>query len=75
MAWRGGPLAAVIVTVVLWASAFIGIRYAAPYLSAGPLALLRLAVGTAALGVLALVRRSPLPKGRDWLPIIAIGVL
>jgi drug/metabolite transporter (DMT)-like permease len=75
VAWRGGPLAAVIVTVVLWASAFIGIRYAAPYLSAGPLALLRLAVGTAALGVLALVRRSPLPKGRDWLPIIAIGVL
>jgi len=75
VAWRGGPLIAVSVTVVLWASAFIGIRYAAPFLSPGPLALMRLAVGTVALGALALVRRDPLPRGRDWLPIVAIGVL
>lgn len=75
MTWRGGPLLAVAVTVVLWASAFIGIRYAAPYLSAGPLALLRLAVGTVALGALALIKRAPMPRGRDWLPIVAIGVL
>lgn len=73
--WRGGPLVAVIVTVVLWASAFIGIRYSAPYLSAGPLALLRLAVGTGALGVVVLIRREPLPKGRDRFLILLIGVL
>lgn len=73
--WGVGPLIAVIVTVVLWASAFIGIRYAAPYLSPGPLALLRLAVGTGALGAIAAVRRDPLPRGRDWWPIIVIGVL
>jgi drug/metabolite transporter (DMT)-like permease len=69
------PLLAVGVTVLLWASAFVGIRYAAPHLSPGPLALGRLAVGTVALGVLALARREPLPRGRDWWPIITIGVL
>lgn len=73
--WQTGALIAVAVTVVLWASAFVGIRYAAPFLSPGPLALLRLAVGTVALGALVLVRREPLPKGRDWWPILVIGVL
>ncbi|MEO7127030.1 MAG: DMT family transporter [Nakamurella sp.] len=73
--WQRGPLIAVVVTIVLWSSAFIGIRYAAPYFSAGPLALLRLAVGTGALGAVALARRDPLPQGRDWFPILTIGVL
>jgi drug/metabolite transporter (DMT)-like permease len=63
------------VTVLLWASAFVGIRYAAPWLSPGALALGRLAVGTLALGVLVLVRRERLPRGRDWWPIVGIGVL
>jgi drug/metabolite transporter (DMT)-like permease len=72
---RGAPLLAAGVTVLLWASAFVGIRYAAPYLSPGPLALGRLAVGTVALGVMVLVRRERWPRGRDWWPIIAIGVL
>lgn len=70
-----GPLLAAGVTVLLWSSAFVGIRYVAPHLSPGPLALLRLAVGTVALAALALVYRSPLPRGRDWGPIVAVGVL
>lgn len=73
--WGAGALLAVAVTVVLWASAFVGIRYAAEYLSPGALTLLRLTVGTAALGALAAVRRERLPRGRDWWPIIVIGVL
>ncbi|WP_375140922.1 hypothetical protein [Microbacterium sp. PAMC22086] len=39
-------LAAALVTVVLWASAFIGIRGAGPHYDPGALALLRMAVGT-----------------------------
>ena len=61
--------------MLLWASAFVGIRYAAPWLSPGALAFGRLFVGTVALGALVLVRREPLPRGRDWWRIIAIGVL
>lgn len=73
--WGAGPIVAVAVSVVLWASAFVGIRYAAGYLSPGPLTLLRLGVGTASLGVLAGIRRDHLPRGRDWWPILVIGVL
>ncbi|WP_144881603.1 hypothetical protein [Microbacterium paraoxydans] len=39
-------LLAAAVTVVLWASAFIGIRGAGPHYDPGALALLRMAVGT-----------------------------
>lgn len=68
-------LIAVVVTVLLWASAFIGIRYAAPHLDAGPLTVLRLGVATIALGAVVAVRRDALPKGRDWWPILVIGLL
>ncbi|WP_207892216.1 DMT family transporter [Streptacidiphilus pinicola] len=63
------------VTVVLWASAFVGIRSAGHDLSAGPLALLRLLVGAAALGVMVLVRRDQWPSRRDLPRIVLIGVL
>ena len=72
---RWGVLAAVLVTVLLWASAFIGIRSAASSFGAGELALLRLAVGTLALGVIVALRREALPRGRDWALIAAAGVL
>lgn len=74
---RTARLAAVAagVTVVLWASAFVGIRSAGHELSAGPLALLRLAVGTVALGAMALVRREAWPTRRDLPRILAIGLL
>src|SRR5207248_4702748 len=49
------------VTVALWASAFVAIRYADRALSPGALALGRLSVGSLALGLLVLVRRERLP--------------
>jgi drug/metabolite transporter (DMT)-like permease len=50
--------AAMGVTVVLWASAFVGIRAAAHDFSPGTLTLGRVAVGTAALTVMLLVARA-----------------
>lgn len=63
------------VSVVLWASAFVGIRAAGRALSPGPLALGRLLVASAVLGVLVLARRERLPAGRDLPAIIACGVV
>ncbi|MGH2883738.1 MAG: EamA family transporter, partial [Solirubrobacteraceae bacterium] len=55
-------IGAVAVMVCLWASAFVAIRFADRELSSGALALGRLLVGSAALGVLVLVRRAPFPN-------------
>lgn len=71
--------AALGVTVVLWASAFVGIRAAAHDFSAGGLTLGRIAVGTLALTlVLAVVRRAarpaPLPRGRTLALVAVWGV-
>lgn len=66
---------AALVTVVLWASAFVGIRAAGEDLSPGALSLARLLVGGAALGVLVLIRREPLPARRDLPGIAVCGVL
>ncbi|MBO0982184.1 DMT family transporter [Microbacterium sp. SD291] len=68
-----GPLvlAAALVTVVLWASAFIGIRGAGPHFDPGALALLRMAVGTLALGVIALRHGIRPPARRHW-PLVAV---
>jgi len=68
-------LAAGLVTVVLWGSAFVAIRAAGHSLSPGALGLGRLIVSSAILGTVALVRREPLPRGRDLLAIAAYGVL
>ena len=68
-------LGAALVTVSLWASAFVGIRSAARQLSPEALALGRLTIASVALSALVLVRREPLPSRRD-LPAIAVcGVL
>lgn len=67
--------AAALLTVTLWASAFVGIRSAGHHLSPGALALGRLLVSSAALGTLVLIRREPLPSRRDLLPIALCGVL
>jgi drug/metabolite transporter (DMT)-like permease len=62
------------VTVVLWASAFVGIRAAGDDFSPGALALGRLTVAAIVLGLLVLARREPLPARRD-LPLIALSGL
>ena len=69
------PLAAVSVTLVFWASAFVGIRHLGDDFSPGPLSLGRLLVGAACLAVVAVPRGLPRPTGRQWVSIIAIGVL
>ncbi|MGH8963980.1 MAG: EamA family transporter, partial [Actinomycetes bacterium] len=65
------PVAAAATTVVLWASAFVGIRAAGHDLSPGALALGRMLVGSLALTVIVLVLRArpravpvALPRGR-----------
>lgn len=74
---RGSPAVAlaVLVTVVLWASAFVGIRSASRSLAPGALALGRLTVASIALGVLMVLRRERLPARRDVPRIALCGVL
>lgn len=68
--------AAAAVTVVLWASAFIGIRAAGHDFSPGPLALGRMFVGALALTVIAgLAGKIRLPRGRTLVGVIVWGVL
>ena len=65
---RGGEapaLVAALGTVVLWSSAFVGIRSAGRSLSPEALALGRLLVSSVALGAFAAVRRERLPARRD----------
>ena len=69
-------LGAALLTVVLWASAFVGIRAVADDLSPGSFALGRLLVASAALGVIVAIRRPGLPtRGRDWALIAVSGVV
>lgn len=69
------PVAAA-VTVVLWASAFIGIRSAGHDFSPGALTLGRIAVGTLTLTVLAAVAgKLRLPRGRLLAGVLVWGVL
>jgi drug/metabolite transporter (DMT)-like permease len=80
---RAGVVA-VVVTVLAWASAFVVIRFAAPWLSPGALTLGRLLVGTVALTVMTSVRRlgggdrlarlRVLPRRARWL-LVLIGLL
>jgi drug/metabolite transporter (DMT)-like permease len=69
-------LAAALVTVTLWASAFVGIRAATPDLGAGPLALARLLAGGLVLGLILLARGERLvPPRPAWRGIAVCGVL
>lgn len=64
------------VTVVLWGSAFIGIRSAGYDYSPGPLALGRILVGTLAVTVIAaLAGKLRLPRGRTLAGVLVWGVL
>jgi drug/metabolite transporter (DMT)-like permease len=67
--------AAAVVTVVLWASAFVSIRSAGSAYSPGALALGRLTSGALTLGVISLVRRGGVPPRSAWRGIAISGVL
>jgi drug/metabolite transporter (DMT)-like permease len=76
------PVAAIGVTVVLWASAFVAIRHVAQDVSAGALALGRLLVAGLVLGIAVLVqtrRRTAedegWPRRALWPRLLACGVL
>lgn len=68
-------IGAALLTVVLWASAFVGIRAVAGDLSPGSLALGRLLTGALALGVVVAIRRPALPTRRSLPFIVASGIL
>ncbi len=69
------PIAAVSVTLVFWASAFVGIRHLGSDFSPGALSLGRLLVGALCLAVVALGQGVPRPTRRQWVSIAVIGVL
>lgn len=75
----GGPdaraLAAIGLTVVLWASAFVGIRAGQEGYGPGPLALLRFLVASAVLLAYALVTRMRPPNRKDVPAIFLVGFL
>jgi drug/metabolite transporter (DMT)-like permease len=66
--------AAILVTVLAWASAFVVIRGTGEHFHAGALALGRLLVGTAALSLLLVGRRWIAPTRREWLLLVSYGV-
>ncbi len=68
-------VAAGLLTVFLWASAFIGIRAAGKDLDPGALTLARLFIGAVLLGAVVLVRRVPLPPRSDLPRLVLCGLL
>jgi drug/metabolite transporter (DMT)-like permease len=68
-------LGAALVTVALWASAFVGIRAAGDDFAPASLALGRLLVASVVLGAFVLARREPLPRVRDLPLIVVCGLL
>jgi drug/metabolite transporter (DMT)-like permease len=72
---EGLALLAALTTVILWASAFVGIRAAGRSFSPESIALGRLLAASGVLGSLALVRREPLPVRGDLTRIAAYGLL
>jgi L-ornithine N5-oxygenase len=63
------------IAVVLWASAFVGIRAALPSYSPGHLALLRFLIASVALVALALVVRMRLPSRKDIPRLFVLGAI
>jgi drug/metabolite transporter (DMT)-like permease len=68
-------LAAGLLTVFLWASAFIGIRAAGEELSPGALTLARLTIGGLLLGVVVAIRRVSMPPRADLPRLFLVGLL
>jgi drug/metabolite transporter (DMT)-like permease len=68
-------VAAALVAVTFWGSAFVAIRDTVQTLSPGSVALGRLLVSVVILGTAAAIWREPLPSRRDLTRIAAFGVL
>lgn len=66
---------ALTLALLMWASAFVVIRSLGAHLSAGPLALTRIVIGSAALGLAMLVRRERAPVGRALARAVLAGLL
>jgi len=69
------PVAAALVSVFLWASAFVGIRAAGRTFSPGALALGRLLLGSILLGALLLSRAWVRPSRRDLGLVLIAGLV
>jgi drug/metabolite transporter (DMT)-like permease len=67
-------LAAVAVTMVLWSSAFVAIRYVGAHFHPGALALGRLLVGAGALALLLRSRGQTVAPRAAWPGIVGVGV-
>lgn len=67
-------LAAIVVTVLAWASAFIVIRGVGTEFGGGALALGRLLVGSLLLGLVVIGREWVKPNRREWVQIVSYGV-
>jgi drug/metabolite transporter (DMT)-like permease len=63
------------ITVLLWASAFVGIRAAGRTFGPGELSFGRLLVATVALALLAVVRGERWPARIPWRPLLLCGLL
>lgn len=70
----GRTVLAVVVTLFAWASAFVAIRGVGQHFSPGALALGRLLVGTAVLGLLLSRRGWVRPTAREWRLLVVCGV-
>ena len=67
------PFALLMVAIVLWASAFTGVRLALPDYEPGHIALLRFLVASAIMGSYAVAARMRLPQKKDLPGIFALG--
>ena len=75
VAVRDWSVAALATVVVLWASAFVGIRAVSDAFEPGPMSLGRLLAGTVALTVIARPWRHRLPRGRTLVLTLVFGVV
>ncbi|MCY1702961.1 DMT family transporter [Deinococcus sp. SL84] len=73
--WDSWSLAAALVTILFWASAFAGVRASLQEFGPGPLALYRFLVASLALGGYALVARIPPPPARLLLPVTLVSLV
>lgn len=68
-------LAAIVVALLTWSSAYASIAYALASFTPGEVAFGRLAIGSLCFAVLLMIRRAPLPARRDWPQLAVLGVV